>query len=60
MSISITEALEVARVVKEIKGGTIKRWVSEDSHEDIVIVDTDGNRYELKYYPIRNADESLD
>lgn len=60
MSITLTESVEITRILSEIKGSKIKRWVSEDTHEDIVVVDEKGNRYELKYYPAKNADELLD
>lgn len=49
MAINAIEMVEVSRVIKEIKGGNIKKWVSEDTHEDIVVIDEKGNRYEIKY-----------
>ena len=49
MAIELKEMVEVSRVMSEIKGGTIEKWVSDDRHEDIVVVDKDGNRYEVKY-----------
>lgn len=49
MAIALTEMVEVSRVMGEIKGGKIEKWVSEDTHEDIVVVDENGNRYEVKY-----------
>lgn len=49
MAINVVEVLEVSRVMSEIKGGKIKKWVSEDTHEDIVVIDEKGNRYEVKY-----------
>ena len=49
MAIELKEMVEVSRVMSEIKGGTIEKWVSDDTHEDIVVVDKDSNRYEVKY-----------
>jgi hypothetical protein len=49
MAITATEMVEVSRVMAQIKGGQIEKWVSEDTHEDIVVVDENGNRYEVKY-----------
>ena len=49
MALNAREMLEVSRVMSEIKGGKIEKWVSEDAHEDIVVVDESGNRYEVKY-----------
>ena len=54
MGISINEMYEVSRVVKEISGGKIEKWVSEDKHEDIVVVDEAGNIYEIKYISANN------
>lgn len=59
MSITLTEGVEISRILSEIKGSKIKRWVSEDTHEDIEVVDEKGNRFEIKYYPVKNADELL-
>lgn len=52
MAIEIKEMVEVSRVMAEIKGGTIEKWVSEDSYEDIVVVDKEGNRYEVRYITV--------
>ena len=49
MAINVVEMVEVSRIMSEIKGGNIKKWVSEDTYEEIVVVDEDGNRYEVKY-----------
>ena len=49
MAIALSEMLEVSRIMGEIKGGEIEKWVSEDNHEDIVVVDEKGNRFEVKY-----------
>jgi len=49
MAINVVEMVEVSRVMSEIKGGKIEKWVSEDTHEDIVVIDEKGNRYEVKY-----------
>ena len=49
MAISVVEMVEVSRIMSEIKGSKIKKWVSEDSHEDIIVEDEDGNIYEVKY-----------
>ncbi|WP_190323390.1 hypothetical protein [Rummeliibacillus sp. TYF-LIM-RU47] len=49
MAINIVEMVEVSRVMSEIKGGSIEKWISEDTHEDIIVVDEKGNRYEVKY-----------
>lgn len=60
MSITIDEGLEISKVLKEIKGSKVKHWISEKTHEDILVVDKDNNRYEIKYYPAKNADKHLD
>ena len=49
MAINVVEMVEVSRIMSEIKGGKIEKWVSEDTHEEIVVVDEFGNRYEVKY-----------
>ncbi|MGE7983745.1 hypothetical protein [Solibacillus sp. NPDC093137] len=49
MAINVVEMLEISRVMQEIKGSKIEKWVSEETHEDIVVIDENGNRYEVKY-----------
>lgn len=41
--------IKVSKALANIEGGIVKKWVSEDEYEDIVIVDKDGNTYEIKY-----------
>ena len=52
MAINVVEMVEVSRIMSEIKGSKIKKWVSEDNYEDIIVVDENGNRYEVKYFPV--------
>ncbi|AMW99225.1 hypothetical protein [Rummeliibacillus stabekisii] len=59
MAINMVEMVEVSRVMSEIKGGKIEKWVSEDTHEDIVVVDGNGNRYEVKYISANSNQNSL-
>lgn len=49
MAINVVEMSELSRVICGIKGGDIEKWVSEDTHEYIVEIDGNGNRYEVKY-----------
>lgn len=49
MAVNVEEMVEVSRVMTGIKGGIIEKWISEDTHEEIVVVDEKGNRYEVKY-----------
>lgn len=59
MALDAGEMLEVARIVKEIKGGVIERWCSEEDFEDIVVRDENNNRYEIKYYPQKESQDEI-
>ncbi|MCT1575672.1 hypothetical protein M3E13_15510 [Oceanobacillus kimchii] len=32
----------------------LDKWVSHDGYEEIVIIDNDGDKYEIKFYPNSN------
>lgn len=51
MAISVVDMVEVARVMAEIKGGKISKWVSQENHEDIEVIDENGNRYVVEFHP---------
>lgn len=54
MALPISELVEVSRVMSEVKGGKIEKWVSNDTHEEIVVADENGNKYEVKYISANN------
>lgn len=47
-------------IVESIPDGAILRWVSYEDHEDIVLRDSGGHRYEIKFYPNRDKEDRDD
>lgn len=37
-----------------IKDAVIGKWRSHDDHEEVILTDREGNRYEIKYFPKQN------
>lgn len=51
---NITKFVELTgRLNKAFPNSNIRKWVSQKDHEDIVYVDEEGNRIEIKYFPTK-------
>lgn len=50
------EFIKLRKAINEgILNSNIKKWVSHDNHEEITSFDSDGNRFEIKFYPAEGS-----
>jgi hypothetical protein len=56
--VNISKYLDlIAKLNNAFPNSTITRWVSQDDHEDIVYVDEEGSRIEIKYFPVKKDEQ---
>lgn len=47
----------ICKLNSAFPNSTIKKWVSQDDHEDIVYVDEEGNKIQIKYFPVKKDEQ---